>query len=272
MPIPLNYNKEIKSDYSFLLNLDSLGGAVIQDSVHKKVTASDRDADLLMKVWKRALQIRDKTYKISSGEVTQQDFIRLKSGGFVSGDMHSCQLTARGQGVIKVMALGESNAFLKNQKSKSYTEIMASTNKKGKKGFRIASNESEEPTGAEMENFKLTQEEWTRIGSEAGWFEKTAGNGMIPGQEPYTPEEQKQFDELMSGALQEEEEFGINESNEDDFISRRRTVKVLYDNGDKITTEINGTKREIEDYYYKNKFVAQDETTMRGVNDVIFID
>jgi hypothetical protein len=51
-----------------------------------------------------------------------------------------------------------------------------------------------------------------------------------------------------------------------DDISRRRTVKVTMSDGDVITTEINGTKKEIEDYYLKNDFVKEDETTMhRGV-------
>ncbi len=266
MPIPLNNNKDLTSDYSFLLNIDALGAGVSSNNSSKIVTASDRDADLLMRVWKKALQIREKTYKISSGDVSQQDFIRLKSGGFVSGDMHSCQLTAKGQGIIKVMALGESNAFLKNQKSKSYTEIMASTNKRGKKGFRIAS-----VNGEEMENFNMTMEQWQKIGRTAGWL-KESGNDMIPGQTPYTPEEQAQFNELMGGALEDQETLGINEANEDDFISRRRTVKVYFDDGDYLITGINGTKEEIKNYYENNEFVADDETTMRRVTEVFFID
>lgn len=55
--------------------------------------------------------------------------------------------------------------------------------------------------------------------------------------------------------------------NPDDQVSRRRTVKVLMDDGDTITTDINGTRQEIIDYYTKNKFTKQDENTFHtGVN------
>ena len=43
------------------------------------------------------------------------------------------------------------------------------------------------------------------------------------------------------------------ESN-DDNIWKRRSVYVLFHNGDSLTTEINGTKQSIEDYYKKNQF------------------
>jgi hypothetical protein len=40
----------------------------------------------------------------------------------------------------------------------------------------------------------------------------------------------------------------------DDATSRRRTVKVTFDDGNTITTDINGTKQEIEDYYIGQVF------------------
>ena len=48
------------------------------------------------------------------------------------------KLTNKAKAVITTMALGENNAFTKMQKKKSYTEIIASMDKRGKKGFRMA--------------------------------------------------------------------------------------------------------------------------------------
>ena len=57
----------------------------------------------------------------------------------------------------------------------------------------------------------------------------------------------------------------------DDNLSRRRTVKVTMSDGDVITTEINGTKKEIEDYYLKHNFVKDDEVTMHHGVKVEFL-
>lgn len=64
----------------------------------------------------------------------------------------------------------------------------------------------------------------------------------------------------------------LNVPEGDDSVNRRRSVRVLLDDGDVITTEINGTKQEITNYYLDNQFVAQDETTMRSGVKVEFLD
>ena len=52
----------------------------------------------------------------------------------------------------------------------------------------------------------------------------------------------------------------------DSNVSRRRVVKVTFDDGDSLVTQINGTKDEITEYYMMNDFVLQDEdTTHRGI-------
>jgi hypothetical protein len=52
---------------------------------------------------------------------------------------------------------------------------------------------------------------------------------------------------------------------------RMRPVKVIFDDGDVIETNINGTKSDVEKYYLENDFTKSDEvTTHRGVQ-VIFL-
>lgn len=270
MTLPINYDKISQMDLSFLLDTTS-SGIRLNDTDKKTVTASDKDAELLLNVWKKASRIREKTYKLS--EISNQDFSRLKSGGFVIGDSHACQLTPRGQKIIKVMTLGETNAFLKNQKSKSYTEIMASTNKRGKKGYRIASaidNTNEE-------SFNLTKEDWLRIGNAAGWIGKSASQydeKYMPGQDSYTDEEKAQLKELMDSALEAEKEFSSDEleNHADDTKNRRRQIKVYFEDGDTITTEINGSKQEIKDYYIGKPFELDELKPSVKATKVEFLD
>ena len=80
-----------------------------------------------------------------------------------------------------------------------------------------------------MAKIKITKQQWVEAGTQAGWLKVSDMN--------------------------------------DDAVSRRRAVRVTMSDGDVITTEINGTKKEIEDYYLKNEFVKADEKTMhRGTN------
>jgi len=78
--------------------------------------------------------------------------------------------------------------------------------------------------------------------------------GYAPGQTPYTPTELKIHDKMISDAIKGDP----GEGNEDD-VSRRRSVIVTFSDGDTITTWINGTKKEIMNYYLPNgKGVDQD--------------
>lgn len=93
----------------------------------------------------------------------------------------------------------------------------------------------------------ISKSQWEEMGRKAGWTKKVAFKppNMMPGQTPYTEEERKQLNELVGQAS----EGDPGERNEDDFISRRRVVKVTFNDGDVVQTPINGTKKEIEDYY-----------------------
>jgi hypothetical protein len=117
-------------DYSFLAK------KVIEND-KKKVTASNKDADLLMKIWLEAENRGDK-YVISSDlGLNNRDLMRLKTYGLIAGDSKELEITARGKKVITVMALGEGNKFEKGKTNKDYLEIMASMDKRGKDGYRI---------------------------------------------------------------------------------------------------------------------------------------
>jgi hypothetical protein len=101
-------------DYSFLAQK-----VVENDKI--KVTASNKDADILMKIWLEAERKGGKFAVSSDLGLSSRDITRLK----------------RGKKVITVMALGEGNKFEKGRKEKNYLEIMASMDKRGKDGYRI---------------------------------------------------------------------------------------------------------------------------------------
>ena len=132
MPIPLRPQNSQESKY--LMDFSFLAQKV---SGKQEIAPEDKDAALLLKVWASGRRDGDKL-KVSSQEVKPQDFAYLKTSGLVSGEMESCVITERGKKLITVMTLGENNTFLRTRKQKSYTEIMASTNKRGKPGFRTA--------------------------------------------------------------------------------------------------------------------------------------
>lgn len=143
MPIPIKpirdngdtYNGlSFQVDFSMLVNRIPEIKAISDKRI---VTASDGDAKILMEIWTNAEKEND-FYKISKDiKVSYKDIMRLKTNGLLTGTNEKVQLTDRARSVIRMMVLGESNKFLKGKKDKSYTEIMASMDKRGKKGYRI---------------------------------------------------------------------------------------------------------------------------------------
>jgi hypothetical protein len=114
----------------------------------------------------------------------------------------------------------------------------------------------------------LSKSQWEAIGKEAGWI-KMANyeEKMMPGQSPYTQEEKGLVNSLVSDAAHNDP----GEVSEDDEISRKRSVVVTMSDGDEINTEINGTKKEVTDYYLNHDFIKADEvSTHRGI-DVKFV-
>jgi hypothetical protein len=174
MPIPIrlvnmpeNNSEKPSVDYSFLYQQP-----IEKESSKKVITATDREAELLMKIWDSAEKTSEGRFRLSSKDISDSDFCRLRSSGFVSGGMDCCEFTKRAKQIVKVMTLGESNSFLKKRIDKSYNEILAQNKTRFKKGYRISkTSQSSQPKEASDENlkFKLTRKEWENIGDQMGW-------------------------------------------------------------------------------------------------------
>lgn len=103
---------------------------------------------------------------------------------------------------------------------------------------------------------KISKKQWEQIGKTAGWeFDHRDPKNYAPGQTPYTDEEYAKHRKTISDALKgdpgemSEEEALKEKPSKDDMVSRRRVVKVMFSDGDHITTGINGTVSEIKKYY-----------------------
>jgi len=142
MPVPIQLvngpTEKIKSDG--LLDVSFLAHHMPKEASGLSCGVTDSDADSVMKIWLNAKKIDNETFEIKSMNIDNQTIIRLKSRGLISGGTDNVKFTSRGKGVVKTMSLGESNHFLSKRKEKSYTEILASMDKRGKKGYRIASD------------------------------------------------------------------------------------------------------------------------------------
>ncbi len=141
MPLPIKYvpdlqreDKNYGIDYSFL---------VTQPAPKKTVTANNKDAALLFELWSKCERGKgpDDIKIGSSVPVNPRDLLRLKTMGFLAGAGDDLSFTRKGKLVITTMALGEESQFDKKATQKSYSEILASMNKRGKKGFRIAGSD-----------------------------------------------------------------------------------------------------------------------------------
>lgn len=149
MPIPINLNgngnKEQKEagDNNFLIDynlfLSQIPGATNPPQQSKLIAvASDKDASLLLELWSTAERKGEDVFKLGKDvKLSSNDIIRLKSHGLICGSIDEVKLTNKGRSVITTMVLGENNNFLKVKKEKSYTEILASMDKRKKTGYRI---------------------------------------------------------------------------------------------------------------------------------------
>lgn len=136
MPVPIRLIPDDGSsksgiDYSFLL----------QNPQPKKktVTASNKDASLLFKLWSTGEKIEEDVVKVNSEiDISSEDIMRLKTMGFLTGGTDEVKFTRKGKIVITTMVLSEESNFNKNKQEKPYTEILANMSKRGKKGYRAA--------------------------------------------------------------------------------------------------------------------------------------
>jgi len=145
MPVPIktildvDYYREDNNrntvDYSFLSTFQP------EKPKSKNVIATNTDASLLFEIWTKSEKSGEDSYRIDS-EITSRDILRLKSRGFLTGSSDLVKFTQKGKRIVTTMALGEPNKFAEAKTKKDYAEIMASMDKRGKKGYRIASSPS----------------------------------------------------------------------------------------------------------------------------------
>jgi len=140
MPIPImgipDKTREDKNqsgvDYSFLTDY------ITAKPTNKKiVTASDKDAAVLFKIWQKSEKCKNGEIKIQSCDIDKKEILRLKTLGFISGSNEFIKITGKGRRIITVMALGEVNKFETSHQDKPYHEILAGLSKKNKPGYRI---------------------------------------------------------------------------------------------------------------------------------------
>lgn len=145
MPLPIsriNDSNNDKPESNQFLDISFLANEMVNNVKQAGrgfVTLSDGDATNIMNIWLHAEKVDKDTYNIGSNlGIDNSSLIRLKARGLLKGDTKRVSFTNRAKEVVKTMTLGESNAFLKDKKQKSYTEILASMDKRGKKGYRMA--------------------------------------------------------------------------------------------------------------------------------------
>ena len=144
MPVPINpagrfvdqnERRESGLDVSFLA---SILPEIEKESSKQIITASDKDAGVLMKIWLNANKIEKDTYQITPEmDISSSDVMRLKTRGLLTGKTDEVKLTPRAKTIVSTMALSESNKFLGEKKQKNYSEILANNDKRGKKGYRV---------------------------------------------------------------------------------------------------------------------------------------
>ena len=114
---------------------------LFQQSSVKTASVADEDADLLFSIWKNSQADADeKTYAVPPA-FSNNDILRLKAAGLVSGDMKSLTFTSRANVVIKNMALSETNKMSIQAVKKPYSVILAEMKKPAKIG-KVASTDT----------------------------------------------------------------------------------------------------------------------------------
>ena len=135
MPIPIRPRQDSNEDNSFVDY--SFLTRQLPNIDRKRVTASNNDASALMKIWTDASNDGDQFVISADLGLSQRDITRLKTYGLLAGSSDKVSFTERGKKILTVMTLGEVNKFEKGKVEKSYLEIMASMDLRGKSGYRI---------------------------------------------------------------------------------------------------------------------------------------
>ena len=121
--VPVDYGT---LDMSVLENLRQKG-----DRSSDLFKVSDFEAGMLFRLWKGSeTDCRSGTIKVPD-TFSNNDVLRLKACGLVSGGVEEVALTDRGRGVIKTMVLGEDNNFDNDAVEKPFQQILAESKPKG---------------------------------------------------------------------------------------------------------------------------------------------
>lgn len=127
---------------------------------------------------------------------------------------------------------------------------------------------------------KLSKSQWEQVGKTAGWLKVAQVDPLQPidGVQK-APNSNAKFKKDNRDKIQKSD--GINETkvegqngqnDPNDPFKKMRHIKVTFDDGEVLETQINGTKKTITDYYTKNQFVKDDEVTMQRGVKVEFFD
>jgi len=142
MPIPIRINNNNSgsdmgaNESNIMIDFSVLMSDIPQEAKMQKVAASNKDAKLLFEIWSECEKENRDTFKIASTGINSRDLIRLKTLGFIHGNLETVTFTTKGKTVVCTMALGEPNKFEQARQDKSYSEILASMDKRNKPGYR----------------------------------------------------------------------------------------------------------------------------------------
>jgi len=146
MPIPImpvnhsplgdNKNEVPTADYG--IDVSALPFAIEKKSKSNNIIkVSNFEAGILFKLWKDAESI-DGDHIPTPDSISNNDILRLKASGLISGGMEDFTFTQRGKDVIKTIVLSEENSLDKNSKTKQFQEVLADKAKKASSGPRLA--------------------------------------------------------------------------------------------------------------------------------------
>lgn len=126
--------QEAKPEYNSI-NVDNLANLLTErKNLQEIVKVGTFEAGLLFRLWKDSSSSAD-DFDVPE-TFTNDDILRLKASGLISGDTQHVRMTPRGKEVIKTMVLTEKNALDKSSGNKSYEQRKSETRIPG--GPRLA--------------------------------------------------------------------------------------------------------------------------------------
>lgn len=162
VPIRINNNPEKSTEENtnnMMMDFSILMSDIPQENKMKRVSASNKDANLLFEIWSNCEKSDSDTFKVTSSNINSRDLMRLKTLGFLHGDLEKVTFTNRGKTVVCTMALSEPNRFEQSRQQKSYSEILASMDKKNKSGYRTPKYASSTSSSLDVTEFLPVEKE-----------------------------------------------------------------------------------------------------------------